>query len=177
MTDLSAPKTTLREREAELDRRASLIDTDTDLSFGETLEVAARGMFLARHFAGRFLLKLTLMFFAIAVPLVMLPWPIKMIIDHVVLGTPIEEATGYPPIWHPFLDALAGSGPLEVLLAVMAVLALFVLLIGGYAQGDNTPGTRRRGTWRRATTRPPRSRTACTARTATSGGSTATSTS
>ncbi|MDE0658024.1 MAG: hypothetical protein OXI79_00080, partial [Gammaproteobacteria bacterium] len=137
MTDLSAAKTTLRDREAELDRRASLIDTDTDLSFGETLEVAARGMFLARHFAGRFLLKLTLMFFAIAVPLVMLPWPIKMIIDHVVLGTPIEEATGYPPIWRPFLDALAGSGPLEVLLAVMAVLALFVLLIGGYSQGDN----------------------------------------
>ena len=87
--------------------------------------------------SGRFLLKLTLMFFAIAVPLVMLPWPIKMIIDHVVLGTPIEEATGYPPIWHPFLDALAGSGPLEVLAAVMVVLALFVLLIGGYAQGDN----------------------------------------
>ena len=127
----------LREREAELDRRASLIDTHTDLSFGETLEVAARGMFLARHFLGRFLLKLTLMFFAIAVPVVMLPWPIKIIIDHVVLGTPIEEATGYPPIWRPFLDALAGSGPLEVLVAVMAVLALFVLLIGGYSQGDN----------------------------------------
>jgi len=67
VTDVVAPKSTLRDREAELDRRASLIDTDTDLSFGETLEVAARGMFLARHFAGRFLLKLTLMFFAIAV--------------------------------------------------------------------------------------------------------------
>ena len=140
MTDVSLsdkPWSKLREREAELDRRASLIDTQTDLSFGETLEVAARGMFLARHFAGRFILKLTLMFFAIAVPLVMLPWPIKIIIDHVVLGTPIEEATGYPPIWRPFLDALAGSGPLEVLVWVMVVLALFVLLIGGYAQGDN----------------------------------------
>ena len=140
MTDVSPsdkPFSKLREREAELDRRASLIDTHTDLSFGETLEVAARGMFLARHFLGRFILKLTLMFFAIAVPLVMLPWPIKILIDHVVLGTPIEEATGYPPIWRPFLDALAGSGPLEVLVAVMAVLALFVLLIGGYSQGDN----------------------------------------
>ena len=131
------PWSKLREREAALDRRASLVDTQTDLSFGETLEVAARGMFLARHFLGRFLAKLTLMFFAIAVPVVMLPWPIKIIIDHVVLGTPIDEATGYPPIWRPFLDALSGASPLEVLLAVTAVLVGFVLLIGGYAQGDN----------------------------------------
>ncbi len=131
------PWSRLRDREAALDRRASLIDTQTDLTFGETLEVAARGMFLVRHFLGRFLLKLTLMFFAIAVPVVILPWPVKIVIDHVVLSRPIADATGYPPMWRPFLDALSGATPLEVLLAVTAIYVLFVLLIGGYAQGDN----------------------------------------
>ena len=136
-TGADKPWSKLREREPELDKRASLIDTQTELTFGETLEIAARGMFLVRHFLGRFLTKMTLMFFAITVPVTIIPWPTKVVIDHVVLGRPIEEATGYPPIRHPFLDALAGATPLEVLLAVTAILVVFVLLIGGYAQGDN----------------------------------------
>ena len=131
------PSSKLRQREAALDRRASLIDTNTDLTFSETLEIAARGMFLVRHFLGRFLTKAALMFFAITVPVTIIPWPTKIIIDHVVLGRPIAEATGYPPIWRPFLTALAGASPLEVLLAVLAVFAVLILLIGGYAQGDN----------------------------------------
>ena len=135
--DADRPRSRLRQREAALDERASIIDPHTDLSFGETLEVAARAMFLVRHFSGRFFAKITLMFFAITVPVTIIPWPTKIIIDHVVLGHPIAEATGYPPIWRPFLDALAGASPLEVLLAVMAILVLFVVVIGGYAQGDN----------------------------------------
>lgn len=58
----------LRQREAELDARASLVDTRTDLKFSEGLEIAARGMFFTRHFMGRFLAKNLLMFFAITVP-------------------------------------------------------------------------------------------------------------
>ena len=80
----------LRQREAELDARASLIDTRTDLEFSEVLEIAARGMFFTRHFMGRFLTKNLLMFFAITVPVTIMPWPIKIVIDHVVLGTPID---------------------------------------------------------------------------------------
>ncbi len=136
-TGARAPRSKLRRGEAALDRRASLIDTHTDLTFGETLEVAARGMFLVRHFSVRFFTKITLMFFAITVPVMIIPWPTKIIIDHVVLSRPIDEATGYPPIWRPFLDAMVGASPLEVLVAIMAILAVFVLLIGGYAQGDN----------------------------------------
>ena len=135
--DTGRPRSRLRQREAALDERASLIDPHTDLSFGETLEVAARAMFLVRHFSARFFAKIALMFFAITVPVTIIPWPTKIIIDHVVLARPIDEATGYPPIWHPFLDALAGSSPLEVLLAVIAVFVVFVVVMGGYGQGDN----------------------------------------
>ena len=140
---------TLREREADLDRRASRIDTDTDLSFGETLELAARGMFFVRHFLARFVTWFLVRFIAHAIPIAILPWPIKIVIDHVVLGRPIESATGYPPFWHPFLNGLAGSGPLDVLLAVMAVFVAFILLLGAYAPGesarDETEGTLEEG--------------------------------
>lgn len=117
----------LRQREAELDARASLIDTRTDLKFSEVLEIAARGMFFTRHFMGRFLTKNLLMFFAITVPVTIMPWPIKIVIDHVVLGTPIDEATGYPPVWRPFLTMLEGYTPLEVLLAVTVVFIILIL--------------------------------------------------
>ena len=127
----------LRQREAALDAHASLLDARTDLSFSETLEIAARGMFFTRHFMGRFLAKNGLLFLALTVPVTIMPWPIKILIDHVVLGTPIEEATGFPPVWRPFLDMLGGSTPMEVLLAVTVVFIVLIVLIGAYAQGDN----------------------------------------
>ena len=153
----------LRQREAALDTRASLLDTHTDLKFSETLEIAARGMFFTRHFLGRFLGKNLLMFFALSIPVTIMPWPIKIVIDHVVLGTPIEQATGYPPVWRPFLDMLAGYTPLEVLLAVTVVFFILIVLIGAYAQGDNARdetegnlerGPRHRDPGRRAPLRP-----------------------
>ena len=78
------PLSKLREREAALDERASLIDTDTNLSFGETLEIAARGMFFVRHFYWRYIAKALLAFFAAAIPVTIMPWPVKIVIDHVV---------------------------------------------------------------------------------------------
>ena len=129
-------RTTLREREAELDRRASLVDTDTNLSFGETLEIAARGMFFVRHFFARYMAKVLLQFFAAAIPISILPWPVKMIIDHVVLGMPMSEATGYPPLFHPLLRYLDGATPLEVLSVVILIFVALIVLMGGYATGE-----------------------------------------
>ena len=63
----------LRQREAVLDARASLLDTNTDLSFAETLDLAARGMFFTRHFMDRFVAKNVLMFFALTVPVTIMP--------------------------------------------------------------------------------------------------------
>ena len=130
------PLSKLRQREAALDERASLIDTDTNLSFGETLEIAARGMFFVRHFFWRYIAKALLAFFAAAIPVTIMPWPVKIVIDHVVLGRPISEATGYPPLWHPLLDALGGVIPLEVLATVTAIFVTLIVVMGAYASGE-----------------------------------------
>ena len=130
------PLSKLRQREAALDQRASLVDTETNLTFAETLEVVARGMFFVRHFLGRYLAKAMLQFLAGAIPVTIMPWPIKIVIDHVVLARPISEATGYPPLWHPLLDALAGATPLEVLAVVTAIFVTLIVVMGAYASGE-----------------------------------------
>ena len=66
------------------------------------------------------------------VQLAVLPWPAKMMVDHVILGRPVAEAKNYPPYWQPVLDAMTGMGPIEVL-AWLAVLGLTsVALIGRF---------------------------------------------
>ena len=93
-------------------------------------------MFFVRHFFWRYIAKTVLAFLAGAIPITILPWPVKILIDHVVLGRPVSGATGYPPLWHPFLDAFAGATPLEVLAAVMGIFAALIVLMGAYASGE-----------------------------------------
>ena len=91
--------------------------TDSELRFVEKLDV--------------------LNYISLAVPVTVLPWPIKILIDHVVLATPIAGATGYPPVMQPLLAYLSGSSPPEILAVIVTIWIVTVLLVGGYAPGDN----------------------------------------
>ena len=112
-------------------------ETESEMSFVETLDVCSRGLFMIRHFLGRFASKQVLNYISLAVPVTVLPWPIKILIDHVVLATPIAGATGYPPVMQPLLDYLSGSSPPEILAVIVTIWIVTVLLVGGYAPGDN----------------------------------------
>jgi subfamily B ATP-binding cassette protein MsbA len=112
-------------------------ETKSEMSFVETLDVCSRGLFMIRHFSGRFASKQVLNYISLAVPVTLLPWPIKILIDHVVLATPIADATGYPPVMLPLLDYLSGSSPPEILAVIVTIWIVTVLLVGGYAPGDN----------------------------------------
>jgi ABC-type multidrug transport system fused ATPase/permease subunit len=126
---------TLRERERELDIRSSLLDTDTDIGFKEAVRIVARASGYLRYFAGRFTIKVVMMWIASAVPLLILPWPVKMMIDHVVLGRPIEQAQDYPAFMWPIIEALYGSSALEILFWLALVGVSMMLLIGAYPGG------------------------------------------
>ena len=128
-------KRSLREQEAELNARASLLDTTTDIGFRESFGIIMRGWSYMRYFWGRYLVKFTLSLFALAIPVVILPWPVKIIVDHVVLSRPIEEASGYPFFMMPIVTALHGLTPIEILVWLTALAAVMVVLIGAYAPG------------------------------------------
>ncbi|MEM7017455.1 MAG: ABC transporter ATP-binding protein, partial [Pseudomonadota bacterium] len=126
-------KATLREQEDALDARASTLDVHTDIGLRETFKIIWRGMLLLRFFWGRYLIKWVLNFIALAIPVTILPWPLKIVIDHVVLGRPIAEATGYPFFMQPLLDALQGLTPFEIMVVLTTLAVTMVILVGAYA--------------------------------------------
>lgn len=132
-----AERRTLREHERELDIRSNLLDTDTDIGFKEAVRIIARASGYLRYFAGRFIIKLAMTWIARAVPLLILPWPVKMMIDHVVLGRPIEQAEGYPAFMWPIIEALYGSSAMEILFWLALVGMSMMLLIGAYPGGKD----------------------------------------
>ena len=65
------------------------------------------------------------------VPLLVLPGPIKMLIDHVIGDMPLAgHIASYPFIARPVLRLLVGCSPEEILLFTVAAQAVMLLLIG-----------------------------------------------
>ena len=93
----------------------------------------------AAPFRARFAVKLGLLITSI-LPLVLLPWPGKIVIDHVIESLPVEPA-GYPFFVRPFLDALVDASPLAVLgwtVVLQLVLLALVGALGASAREQDT---------------------------------------
>lgn len=131
---------TRREREEELDRRSSGLDTRTDIGAAETLRIIGRSAKYIALFPGRYVTKFVLKLCSYAMPLALLPWPAKMLVDHVILAKPLPEMVdgtiaGYPGYWEPVITGLYGASPIELALALAAFGIIFVLTIGSYTGG------------------------------------------
>ena len=137
---LNTSKSRRHASDRELDRRTSGIDTQTQIGELASLKIILRSCAYIRYFVWRYLGKFAMKLSAYAIGLAFLPWPTKMLTDHVILGRPIEEATAYPPYWQPIITLCQGWSALQILV-FLAVLGLgMVLLIGRYITGynDNT---------------------------------------
>jgi ABC-type multidrug transport system fused ATPase/permease subunit len=65
------------------------------------------------------------------VPVLLAPWPLKIIIDHVLLAKPIVAGeVRYPPIVRQFVLGMAGLPPLEVMTWTLVAMAGVVLVFG-----------------------------------------------
>jgi ABC-type multidrug transport system fused ATPase/permease subunit len=74
--------------------------------------------------------KLALMFASI-LPLVFVPWPGKIVIDHVIEGLPIDPAA-YPFFVRPFAAWIAGGSVVEILLWTLAVQLGLLVAVGAF---------------------------------------------
>ena len=89
MSDLALPSNPSRkEFERHLDTQASPLDVETDLRFRDALAVVMRAVGYIKIFPLRFGAKFFLMWLSLLTPLI-LPWPIKIVIDNVILGQPV----------------------------------------------------------------------------------------
>jgi len=100
----------LKAHEAALDAEASSLDSHTDLNFRETLAIVGRALTYIRYFPVRFTTKFFLMWLSLLSPLI-LPWPIKIVIDNIVLQQPVDTAA-FPGYFSPFVNFLAGMPPM-----------------------------------------------------------------
>lgn len=84
---------------------------------------------------GRFVIKLGLVVVSL-LPFLLLPWPVKIVIDHVIEATPIGQAvTPYPFFVRPLLAPLAGATPETILFWTIGAQTLLLLLIGAIGAG------------------------------------------
>jgi ABC-type multidrug transport system fused ATPase/permease subunit len=117
-----------------MSRRANArIEEKSELSHGETLRVLGRAFRYARPFRNRFAVKYLLLL-ASLLPLLITPWPVKIIVDHVIEELPILPSA-YPSALQPLAEALVGLPPNEVLYWMVVLQLALLLLVGAVGTG------------------------------------------
>ena len=75
-------------------------------------------------------------------PMIVLPWPAKLIIDHVVGDVPLGQSVRpYPFFFQPLIVMLEGHSKLTILIAAIAIEFLLLIVIGA---ASSAPGERSR---------------------------------
>lgn len=107
-----------------------VVDIHPELTTADVFRILGRCLAYIRPHWRLFALKFGLMLGSFA-PLLIVPWPIKILVDHVVLQHSLAESTiRFPPFFEPFVAAVAGLDPFGLLLATLALLGLLVILFG-----------------------------------------------
>ena len=130
MAEASVPEGSLRDRERKLDAAASPLDVHTDTNLGETLRIVLRAVSYIGYFKARFAAKFLIMWLSLLTPLV-LPWPLKIVIDNVVLGMPVAPEA-FPSYFRGFVGFLDGMGPVEMMAYVVGLGAFMVIVFGAF---------------------------------------------
>ena len=125
---------TLREDEDALDERASLADRETDIDYRQTFRIIGRGVLFLRYVWFRYAISFASHWVPENLGLLLAPWMGKIIIDHVVLGQPVEGVTGYPSFLIPAVQTLEGAsaGLIMFWMALLTVVGLLARLGHGY---------------------------------------------
>ena len=101
----------------------------------ETLWLIVRSLAFVWPYRRLIAVKLGLSFVGVSVILI-LPWPLKILVDHVVMGMPVGTApTPYPPYAQPLLDLMVGLTPFQIVWAIVGISLVGIVLIGAFGQG------------------------------------------
>jgi len=118
----------------------SLLAQDAHISGREALGLIGRAFRYLGPVRYRFAAKAGLSVLSL-LPLLVLPWPAKILVDHVINDIPLGESpTPYPAYMEPLLALLQGQDTMGIVL-VLSVLSLSLIgLVGGFGmqQGERT---------------------------------------
>ena len=117
---------------------------EVHISARQTLRLIGRALSYAWPLRYRLLVKMLLSMVAVS-SILILPWPMKILIDHVVLSMPIGDSpTRYPPFVEPLVGLLYGLSPVGIAVAVAAfsVLMVTVMFLATIVPGSSNCSTR-----------------------------------
>ena len=106
------------------------LEEQTEISNRQTLVLLLRALRYIEPFRLRFAIKLA---FGVAalLPLLLLPWPVKILVDQVIDKVPIGQSlTPLPFFVRPLVDQLAGLSPVEIAAWAIGSQALLLILVG-----------------------------------------------
>ncbi len=120
------------------------LEESGELSSGEALTVIRRSLRYVGPFKLQFGVKVLLLVVSLF-PLLVLPWPIKILIDHVIEDAPLTDPSlSFPFFMQPFLDLMAGASPGELLVGTLVLQAILLVLVGAFGtsgrERDTTSG-------------------------------------
>jgi len=108
------------------------IEESGQLSSSGALAVIVRALRYVGPFKKEFGVKILLLVVSL-LPLVVMPWPIKLLIDHVIGDTPLDHpSVHFPWFMQPFLDAMADASRVELLVGTLLFQALLLVLTGAF---------------------------------------------
>ncbi len=100
-----------------------------EISMGRAVRDLARALGWVRPFWPRLLAKVGLLWLGLLV-LLLLPWPVKILIDQYIVGLPFDQTTRVPELLRPLLALLIGTSPEQTLARVAGLQLLLVFLVG-----------------------------------------------
>ena len=119
------------------------------LSLGDALKVIGRVVTLMRFFKARIVAKLSLITLELFYRLLLLPWALKIIVDHVILGQPIDAtASEFPDYLAPLVLPLRGMSAQDIMFWMLLVGIGSVILFGmtpNRATGKCQAGNKKKG--------------------------------
>ena len=108
------------------------MSAEVDISAAESGRVIGRAVAYAWPFRYQLIVKILLQFIGL-MSILILPWPIKILIDHVILGIAIGDSpTPYPPFIAPFMPFLDGMAPMEIAVTVALVGFGLIITMGAF---------------------------------------------
>ena len=111
------------------------VTTAERITSGETFRLLGRSLRFVWPYRRQIGVKLALSLIGLSIVL-FLPWPLKMLIDHVVMDLPVGSSpTPYPPYVSWFVDLLVGLTPFEIVWVIVAVSLLGIFLVGAFGGG------------------------------------------
>ena len=110
-------------------------EQDAPIGNAEAARIMVRAFRYMAPFKSRLFVKILFTLLS-NVPMLLLPWPVKILVDHVIAGREMSDTpTNYPFFLDPFIGVLDGKRPATIALIIGGVISVMLVVVGAWGVG------------------------------------------